>query len=407
MKNKIFIFCFVYLFLTHQNCTRQPTIINEFNPTAIKIDPRDSKERVYSSNIFHDIKYIQLESPENHLIGEISGLIYFKDRFYILDSEYTKSIFCFEKNGRFLFEIKRIGQGPGEYLNPSSISIDEINNHLLVYCRTSHQVLIFDLVGNFLKSIKLDFFANHFAYLSEDKFVFFCDFTHSNRRLLKNHLYPNLIITNSKGKIIDTAFPYSDKINYSLIPTSTSLFNTLQNVISVSIPYNDTIYHISNRNLKRAFSIDFGRYTKDKKFYDQLYDGNLTFADLHEYLNMKKMCNIFQFVETNSDLFLIYTHVQTVHFCFYDKDTQTFIDASNEGKEINPFLALVDDIYGGPFPVPYFSDNDKMYSYLNPYDLMNYEKTIREYGQKDNRLLSIIDKMTEEDNPIICIMNLK
>lgn len=407
MKNSILSFTILSIVLIFNNCSEQRDVRSAYSYKKILIDSDKSSNKIYTSNIFSDIEYIPLETTNECLIGEISRIIYYKKRFYILDTQ-TKSIFCFSNAGKFIYKIKSVGPGPGEYLNPNSISIDDINDNLLVYCNKTHQVLRYDLDGNFIKTIRINFYATHFTFLSENRFVFFCDFTHSNKKLQRNHMMPNLIITTAKGKILSSNLPYNDRINYSLIPIASSLFNSLSDDISFATPFNDTIYHVSaeTNELKRAYLFDFVKSKKDDDFFNKLYDQNMTTNDLDDYIKRRNIANIFLFVESNSNIFIIYVIKREIHFCFYDKINHVFYDSSTKNEE-NPYSALEDDINGGPFPLPQFSDPHNMYGYFNPNEIINYQNKISNHSSNKNPLKSIVKLLTEYDNPVVFILKFK
>ena len=70
----------------------------------IDVDPSKAIENIKMSEHYSDINYIPLETNDNSLIGNISDIIKYKDRFYILDNDITQSVFCFTETGNFLFK---------------------------------------------------------------------------------------------------------------------------------------------------------------------------------------------------------------------------------------------------------------------------------------------------------------
>ena len=102
-------------------------------------------------NVFSDINVIQLETSEDFLINQIRRLVYYDDRYYILD-ERSQQIFCFDKRGHFVFMINSKGKGPGEYHYITDIAIDRNNNQLVVLDPVVQRVHFFDLEGGFLSS---------------------------------------------------------------------------------------------------------------------------------------------------------------------------------------------------------------------------------------------------------------
>ncbi len=102
-------------------------------------------------DVFSDVKAIQLETSEYFLINQIRRIVYYDDRYYILD-ERSQQIFCFDKYGQFVFKIDSQGKGPGEYHLITDIAIDQNNNQLIVLDPVVQRVHFFDLEGGFLSS---------------------------------------------------------------------------------------------------------------------------------------------------------------------------------------------------------------------------------------------------------------
>jgi hypothetical protein len=81
---------------------------------------------------------------------------------YVADSRHNK-IFCFDSNGKYLFQYGRQGQGPGEFNRPYNIAF--FKNHIVIYDNGNSRIQFFNTQGKFVKSIKLfktyvDFFIN-------------------------------------------------------------------------------------------------------------------------------------------------------------------------------------------------------------------------------------------------------
>jgi hypothetical protein len=402
---------FIIFLLTLTTCKKK---INQniFEQITVSVDSEHALREINASSVFSDIEYVQLESPDDHLIGEISQILFHKERFYILDSEFTKSIFCFRRDGKFLFEINRIGNGPGEYIEPQSISINHDKDLLMLYCSATHQVISFDLEGIYLQTQKLDFYATHFAYMAENRFAFSVDYNGSNTRLLNNRQFPGLIITNSDFKIESTGLPFSETINFSAITQLSCCFSPLPgNGLSMIIPCNDTVYHLRKDKIERAYYIDFGKKKKTENFYRLMNDEKTGLGDLREYLYDNDICDIFHLVESEQNLFFIYMHGKSAHLAFYDKAEDKLTDVYLHLDGDKPQYPIINDLDGGPFSVPYFSDGKFFYGYILPETLLEKRESIESAGNPESpgkeKLLSILNRISGDDNPVISIITPK
>ena len=70
------------------------------------------------------VTIIPLETRDDCLISRIDKLEIVDDRIYIQDI-LAQSIFIFDINGKFIDKLKRLGQGPGEYVNLSYMTVTD------------------------------------------------------------------------------------------------------------------------------------------------------------------------------------------------------------------------------------------------------------------------------------------
>ena len=118
---------------------------------------RNPNEYFYYSSLYKGIKTILLETNESCLIGAIDKMRVFDNYIFIMDCFIAKSLYVFDKEGRFIRKIGNNGQGPGEYVQLSDFTIDKENK--IVYVLDSHlsQINKYDITtGKFIHTVKLD-----------------------------------------------------------------------------------------------------------------------------------------------------------------------------------------------------------------------------------------------------------
>ena len=87
------------------------------------------------------IKYVPLETTDSSLIGNIDKILYQNNKYYILD-KVEKKILVFDRQGKAMQIIHKVGQGPGEYLEPSDIDIDKEGN-IYVYDWATQSIITY------------------------------------------------------------------------------------------------------------------------------------------------------------------------------------------------------------------------------------------------------------------------
>lgn len=107
-------------------------------------------------DIYESIRITKLETTQDCIVGSITKIEIVNDTIYILDAK-TKSVFSFSMEGKFLRKFGKIGQGPGEYTEPTSISVN--GDCLLIYDQWQHKVIKYDHSGKMLSSLFVPFFC--------------------------------------------------------------------------------------------------------------------------------------------------------------------------------------------------------------------------------------------------------
>jgi hypothetical protein len=370
------------------------------NITAITIDAKKAVNEVVMSEIFSAVEYIPLETDDGHLIGNISQMLVFKDRIYVADIYQTQSVFCYSKEGKFIYEINRQGYGPGEYIALNSISIDHDKERLLLYA--DNTVFEYDLDGNYVESHKIRISVNDFSYVDKNRTIFYGDYTGS-AKYEKNGMTPNLYIAENYS-IVSTDVYFPSTTNYGAL---TSPFMYISNgnhgTVSLIYAYNDTIYHIAADTVERAYHVDFGDMKKDENFYQSIFSSEATRTSVQEYVMSRDVCNILTFAETDACLFFAYHHRNVYHHVFYYKNTNRVIDACRTySDETEPTFPITDDIAGLRFAIPFATDGQSFYSYIDAYEIAAMKASII-----DPDLKKKFESLSEDDNPVIIKMTPK
>lgn len=71
---------------------------------------------------------------------------------YVIDMK-RRSLIKFDANGEYIQKAGRIGQGPGEFQNPYCMYVRD--NRIIISDTGKHEILLFDLEMNFIKSFKV------------------------------------------------------------------------------------------------------------------------------------------------------------------------------------------------------------------------------------------------------------
>src|SRR5690606_17982625 len=133
------------------------------------LNPRST---ITMDSILDVVEYIPLETNDSAIIGRIDEIVLTNDLIIILDKTQTESIFLFNRTGEFIAKVNRKGKGPGEYMQPSDITVDEQLQELYLLNEFPSKVIVYDFEGNFIKEFSLPFRFLAFESIGDNEFVF-------------------------------------------------------------------------------------------------------------------------------------------------------------------------------------------------------------------------------------------
>ena len=145
---KYFISLFVTIFIS--SCINQEKYIytdpEEF--LSFDVTTLDNKEyEIKLTDLVESIEIIQMDSVQE-AFTEISKVAVSKNYFAIHHSGYPVKLYS-RKSGKFLGNIGRAGNGPGEYFLIWNVEIDEEHNRIYLVNQGRKQIYSYDLNGNF------------------------------------------------------------------------------------------------------------------------------------------------------------------------------------------------------------------------------------------------------------------
>jgi hypothetical protein len=174
---------------------------------------------------FLDVEYIPLETSDEFIT---SGYIRAIGEEIIIVNNRSGSafdtegdIFLFDRNGKGLRKINRIGQGGEEYINIGGIILDEDNDEMFVNSHYSSKAFVYDLFGNFKRKFGHKEGTFYFPIYNFDQDNLICIDGNSNFDEIKRNKF--LIISKQDGSVTkDIQIPYKEKKSPVLIETDAS-----------------------------------------------------------------------------------------------------------------------------------------------------------------------------------------
>jgi hypothetical protein len=145
----------LFLILTVFAC-KDKKLTNE-KILVVDVDDLVEEDFIKMSDYFKTVGITALETNENCLIGTVNVVRVVDDLIIVMDSEQTKSVFVFDKKGKFLHTVGEIGAGPGKYIEITDSSIDFEKKEIYILDISRNRVNKYDIrSGHFISQITID-----------------------------------------------------------------------------------------------------------------------------------------------------------------------------------------------------------------------------------------------------------
>jgi hypothetical protein len=340
---------------------------------------------------FMDVEYMALETNDDFVT---QGMIVDIGKEIILDRNARDgNIHIFDRTGKGLRKINRMGQGPEEYLMPINIILDEENSEMFVNDGPTSKIIVYDLYGTFKRSFRYKegaLVANIYNY---DKDYLMCqdDYAPAPGFDLESHRNSFFLISKQDGSIRDIVIHFENKISkmltvqdegmiYANSPRN-SLITPFQNNWLLTEPSSDTVFmYLSDHTMTPFIIRTPSVQSMDPETF--LFPGVLT--DHYYFMESVKKEYNFQTQTGFQGKKLMYdTQEKTIYEYTVNNNDYRERTENMSMRSINNEIAF--------------------YDRLEAFQLVEaYEK-----GQLKGRLKEIAAGLDEEDNPVIMIVKYK
>ena len=357
--------------------------------TPIVVD-WDCKDLDYSHWVEDSVLIVPLETKDNCLIGEITYLVYQDHKIYIADN-LSKAVYVFDEKGKLLSTLRKVGNGPEEYLDISAFTVHD--SQLLVYDNMKRKIFFYQEDGNFLyeKDASTVWCMEMFC-LGDDLYLL-----NDNGKTAMGYFCLFQLSPEKENNEIKTFLPFEYQNYIQWIIDRYSAPNGNEALFTVW-PF-DVLYEVKSGEAKAAYTVDFG----DKRLPEEyIYGDGYTAIKVAQQDNYVMGINTVQ--QTDRYIFMTcsYNGTKTI---IYDKET---------GKEFTAVRFYNKNLGGSAFMMSWTTmQNGYMVTYRNMADWVfegqagcdwDKENFASEYTRE---MFKKFQKMNSEDNPVIIIQKIK
>jgi len=150
---------------------------------------------------FMDVEYIPLETNDE-FINQGMVMAIGKQIIVVKNNIRDGDLFIYNRNGKALRKINRMGQGSEEYINLNSITLDEDNEEMFI--NDTKKILVYDLYGKFKRSFPSSY-GNLYNF---DRESFICHNKSFDSNVEETDKPPFIIISKQDGSIIKEIQPF-------------------------------------------------------------------------------------------------------------------------------------------------------------------------------------------------------
>jgi hypothetical protein len=403
IKYGISVHCVVFCLLliscnsaTNKNEKEQPSLTENKDVIVIDIDNIEKDKVSYLSDYLKDVRPIVLETKEESMIGMISKLIVCDDLLFILDKSFAKSLFVFDKNGKFIRKIGNKGAGPGEYAVIFDFTIDMDNKVVYIMDGREQRIIWYDMAsGKYINSVKIkdDYVRSYTIQYIDGKIYADAYFiTDSEDNFLLRTL--NLSTGEQESCWLNSSACNKGWNEYVGLP------NTFISNNSKNSKYNrlfmDTVVSISAEGVVPFLTIK----SKDliTKHDLQKIEGKNASEKLSNILVSSKIGGIEEYIEFDKYIYFIYTQSRYVNTIIYDKETKK----TDILKNFIDDLVCTKDAKNSMAPRFSYADSTALYGFLQSHNLEHFLELLKNgYISDMVKSNKDIEKITIDSNPII------
>lgn len=335
-----------------------------------------------------DIKVIKTKtSPNpNSIVAEAKKIFLLNGNFFIWDKKFS-GLKVFDAEGNFLFQVGKIGKGPGEYIRINDVQVVD-SSQIILLC-DNVRLQYFDLMGNYIKGTRLDFFASKFVVVDSENYLFYINNNFSEKS--KNF---NAILTDSAAKVLKRFFESSSEEGRISFDYTGFLLKGVHNPL-FSIPYDDKIWAYNKGSFKVAFKFDLGI----NKLADEIINNNVQSKGKEQWEADYLFNDLF---ETQKYLFFSFQDTYTINYGIFNKQTNSFNRTF--------YMQDTDDYLGKFFSVPLGGLGDTIVIGLPPERIIYLKDKMKDYVKslknKNKPLYELITSYQSSDNLVLlkCVL---
>ncbi len=323
--------------------------------TLVLRDNVDSLNEIFGDRY----KLTPLEYSEKSMVGILNKIIKREGVYYVMSGDYAggKEVLVFDREGRYLSKLSRLGRGPGEYLSIGDFEVHPNGGRTELWICSRDKMMIYDCENwQLIREMTFPFMINKFKRFPDNTLL-----------LMTGQSDESLTLVDQQGKILNTYLSKSVPF-LSMRPVQ-------------FIPYEDRVL------FPLGVSNDFVSYDWRKKEF-----GRGQFVRNNNMLSANQLSDLYQ--EWGEDYPIELknkTYVGNVRY-YNEKLFLTFYDAGDR------YLLVYNDD-SRTIQCCMFSPKSKVPNNINGTNNLNFISYMI-YGDSDDSLLMVMESESDDINQV-------
>lgn len=378
---KVIIVLLCALFMMACNSAKKPSndmMVYNLNP---------SEEPLQETPIYKHVEIIKLETSPVSLISNINRIEMNDSIIFVL--EFGK-LYTFTREGKFVSQISRKGEGPEEYIVLSSFYIDNKKQQVTIIDNYKNVLINYDFYGKYLSTVSVpavSFQSCHYTVLTEDSQLL----CHNMMDMNDTEAYSLFDIDKQKVKKYFAYQPIT--VGDYMYPFSWHPMARAGKDIDIIMPLCDTIYTYSTAS--SSFEPKYIIETPQKMIPKEKIRKNTPsytedICKLSEQGFFTGFTGIF---ETEAKVLLEYKDQGVVlGYFLFDKSSKAghyYLSCSSKEDTVLPFFYTI------------YAYKNVFVGYAQPRDLLELKNL------QDEEIRESIKDLKEDDNPCLILYELK
>ncbi|BDD08237.1 hypothetical protein FUAX_06690 [Fulvitalea axinellae] len=298
----------------------------------VKLEPKEGLRSILMSEYIDSVRYVPLETTEQSLLEDIAKIRFKDGRIYILNRNKNyncQSICVFDMNGRFLNRIKKVGKGPGEYLNIRNFYLDD--QGILIHDNWSKVIKRYGFDGEFVEETPFAEKRTTMERMANGYYAIETSGLSNEFDTVKDDYKPSgyrLKVLNPKGELVYQAL--EDRGIFTGWGKQAPFFKRGDSLYFLPL-CRDSLYLVEKDRIKAVMAFNFGKFHKER---------SENIAKAIPGKQIKGFGDIVRVLMTDTHLVVEYSHNNIVCFALVDKNTLEVIRHADSFSLDGPGFSL-------------------------------------------------------------------